>query len=92
MITHRNLEPKKPERVVLLGARGFIGAAIRRQLDAQRIPTLAPASAELNLTEADAGGKLAATLKPADSVVVLAAITPDKGRDSATLMKNLAMM
>src|SRR6185295_4298080 len=92
MIAHRNQEPKKPELVVLLGARGFIGAAIRRQLDAQRIPTLAPASAELNLTEADAAGKLAATLNPVDVVVVLAAITPDKGRDSATLMKNLAMM
>src|SRR5579859_7961907 len=92
MIAHRNAEPKKPERVVLLGARGFIGAAIRRQLDAQRIPTFAPASAELNLTESDAFGKLAATLNAADTLVMLAAITPDKGHDTASLMKNLAIM
>ncbi len=92
MIAHRNPDPKKPERVVLLGARGFIGAAIRRQLEAQRIPSLAPASAEMSLAEADAAGKLAATLKATDAVVMLAAITPDKGRGTATLMKNLAMM
>ncbi len=92
MITHQNPTPLKPERVVLLGARGFIGTAIRRQLEAQRIPNLALSSAELDLVETSAGDKLAAALKPADTVVMLAALTPDKGRDIATLMKNLAMM
>jgi nucleoside-diphosphate-sugar epimerase len=36
--------------------------------------------------------KLGAALKGSDAVVMLAALTPDKGRDAATLMKNLAMM
>jgi nucleoside-diphosphate-sugar epimerase len=76
----------------LLGARGFIGAAIRRQLDAKRIPVLALTSADLDLSNATATDKLAATLKATDAVVMLAALTPDKGRDIATLMKNLAMM
>jgi UDP-glucose 4-epimerase len=76
----------------LLGAQGFIGTAIRRQLDAQRIPNLSQTSADLNLAEAAAADKLAAALKPTDAVVMLAALTPDKGRDLATLMKNLAMM
>jgi nucleoside-diphosphate-sugar epimerase len=31
-------------------------------------------------------------LRPTDAVVILSALTPDKGRDIATLMKNLAMM
>src|SRR3989344_1712873 len=91
MITHQNAQSRKPTRVVLLGARGFIGAAIRRQIEAQGIPAIAPTSAELNLAEA-AAGKLAALLKPSDAVVMLAALTPDKGRDIATLMKNLTMM
>ena len=92
MITHQNAQAQKPARIVLLGARGFIGAAIRRQIEAQRIPVIAPASAELNLIEAAAAHKLAAMIKPTDAVVMLAALTPDKGRDIATLMKNLAMM
>jgi nucleoside-diphosphate-sugar epimerase len=92
MITHQNTQPQKPERVVLLGARGFIGAAIRRQVEAQRIPVLALTSADLNLIDLSAGDKLGATLKPTDAIVMLAALTPDKGRDIATLMKNLTMM
>ena len=92
MITHQNPAPRKPERVVLLGARGFIGAAVRKQLDAQRIPSLALSSAELNLVETSAADKLAAALRATDALVMLAALTPDKGRDIATLMKNLAMM
>jgi nucleoside-diphosphate-sugar epimerase len=92
MIAHQDLTPKNPERVVLLGARGFIGAAIRRELETRRIPSLALTSADLDLAEAAATDKLAAALKAADAVVMLAALTPDKGRDTATLMKNLAMM
>ena len=90
MITHQNPSRRKPERVALLGARGFIGAAIRRQLDAQRVPVLALTSADLNLAETSATDKLAAALKTTDAVVMLAALTRDK--DIATLMKNLAMM
>lgn len=92
MITHKNLSPKKPERVVLLGARGFIGAAVTRQLKAQDVPTLALTSTDVNLADAGAAEALVTLLKPADAVVMLAALTPDKGRDITTLMKNLAMM
>lgn len=92
MITHQNAQPQKPIRVVLLGARGFIGTAIRGQVEAQGIPAIALTSDELDLAEATAVDKLAALLKPSDAVVMLAALTPDKGRDIATLMKNLAMM
>jgi nucleoside-diphosphate-sugar epimerase len=92
MIAHQNPTPRKPERVVLLGARGFIGAAIRGQLKGQSIPNLALTSSDLNLSDASAGEKLAAILTPSDAVVMLAALTPDKGRDIATMMKNFAMM
>lgn len=92
MITHQNACPQKPARVVLLGARGFIGSELRKQLDEQGISTIAPVSAELNLAGADASDRLAALLRPSDSVVMLAALTPDKGRDIAALMKNLTMM
>ncbi len=71
---------------------GFIGKVIRTQIEAQGIPVIAPASAELNLVEASAADKLSALIKPTDAVVMLAVLAPDRGRDIATLMKNLAMM
>ncbi len=92
MITHQNAQSQKPARVVVLGARGFIGAAIRRRLEAQGVPVISPTSAEMNLAEAAAVDRLAVLLKPSDAVVMLAALTPDKGRDIATLMKDLTMM
>ena len=92
MISHQNQAPTKPVRVVLVGARGFIGAAIRRELDSTKVPTLALTSAEVDLADPGAAERLAALARPDDTVVMLAAITPDKGRDRATLMKNLAMM
>jgi len=92
MITHLNSAPTKPERVALLGARGFIGAALRKQLDVRKIPYLALTSSDVDLSASSAPDKLATLIKPSDSVVMLAALTPDKGRDVATMMKNFAMM
>ena len=92
MISHQNQSPAKPSRVLLIGARGFIGAAIRQRLEGDTIPTLALGSDDINLLDAGASDRLAAIVRPDDSVVMLAALTPDKGRDIATLMKNLTMM
>ena len=92
MITHQNTQSQKLTRVVVLGAHGFIGKAIRRKIEAQGITVVALTSTEIDLSEATAVDKLATLLKPSDAVVMLAALTPDKGRDIATLMKNLAMM
>jgi UDP-glucose 4-epimerase len=92
MITHQNAQSQKPARVVVLGAHGFIGAAICKQIEAQGIPVIALTSVEMDLAEATVVDRLASLLKPSDAVVMLAALTPDKGRDIATLMKNLALM
>lgn len=77
---------------MLLGARGFIAAALRAQLDAHAIRTVAVPSAEVDLTRSQAVDQLCARIEPDDAVVMLAALTPDKGRDSATMLSNLAMM
>lgn len=78
--------------MVLLGARGFVGAAIRGRLESQRLTHFALTSADLDLLDVAAADKLAAILRPGDAVAMLAALTPDKGRDIATMMKNFAMM
>lgn len=92
MIAHRHPEPRTPERVVVIGARGFIGAALMARLKKDGIPALGLTSADLDLATPGAADKALAQLKPSDAVVMLAALTPDKGRDIATFMKNLAMM
>lgn len=92
MITHRLPVPRAPERVVLFGAHGFIGKAIQARLQDEDIATLAVSSREVDLTLPASVAQLSGMLKPADAVVMLSALTPDKGRDIATLMKNFAMM
>lgn len=92
MIKHLNQAAQTPGRVVLTGARGFIGATLRRQLDTLKIPNLALTSSDVDLSGPSASDRLSALLRPGDSIVMLAALTPDKGRDVATMMKNFAMM
>lgn len=91
MLAHQNAQPEKPARVVVLGAGGVIGKALLACLKADGIAALGVGSADIDLQAADAADKLKLLLKPDDAVVFLSALTPDKGRDIATLMKNLRM-
>jgi nucleoside-diphosphate-sugar epimerase len=79
-------------RVVLLGASGFIATALRAHLEAAAIPVLSLRSQQLDLCSDDAASRLVEQLRPDDTVVMLAAITPDKARDTASFLKNLTMM
>jgi UDP-glucose 4-epimerase len=60
-------------------------------MEAAGVPVTAIGSKTLDLTSPEAGEGLAALLRPDDAVVMAAGLTPDKGRDIATLMKNLRM-
>jgi nucleoside-diphosphate-sugar epimerase len=91
MLTHVSSHPQNPSRVVVLGSGGFLGRRLCQRLTAERIATLAFGSHEMDLTEGTAGIRLREDLRSADAVVFLSAITPDKGRDSAILMRNLSM-
>ena len=92
MITHAQAQPRNPVRVVVLGARGFIGKALMERLQALACPALGLGSTDLDLASPGATDRLAASLRQTDAVVMLSALTPDRGRDVATLLKNLAMM
>jgi UDP-glucose 4-epimerase len=92
VIVHGFAEARQPARVVLLGSRGFVGAAISRRLSSESVNHVGVGSKEVDLSDASAIAKLTEMLKATDAVVMLSALTPDKGRDTATLMKNLAMM
>lgn len=91
-LTHSWPEPRNPARVVVIGARGFVGQAIVAALAAKKIPHLALGAKDIDLTAVGAEAELAERLQPDDAVVMVSALTPDRGRDIATFMKNLRMM
>ncbi len=90
-LSHVHNRPRMPDRVVVLGASGFLGRGLARASAAAGIETIGLGSREVDLAEAAGGARLAERLRPRDVVVFLSALTPDKGRDSGTLMRNLAM-
>ena len=81
-----------PSRVVLLGANGFIAKALTKVLAEQSINTLPIGSTDIDLSAPMAESALASKLRATDTVVMLSAVTPDKGRGIDALNKNLAMM
>ena len=91
-LSHNWPEPKAPARVVVIGCRGFVGSAIVAELEAHKILNLGVSAAELDLLSPDAAKALAAKLRPDDALVVVSALTPDRGKDIATFMKNQRMM
>ena len=90
-LSHAYSEPRLPARVVVLGAGGFLGRALLAACAGAGVATRPLGSRDIDLAEPSAAARLAGELRADDVLVFLSAITPDKGRDSAALMRNLAM-
>ncbi len=90
MLIHHHSKPSKPSRVVVIGAGGFVGGAIVRQMGLDNIPTMSLTRKEVDLLQPDAVDKLKGMLQPTDSVVVVSAIAPAK--TVTMLMDNLRMV
>jgi UDP-glucose 4-epimerase len=91
MLTHGTTHPRLPARVVVLGARGFISRHLQDWCAQSEAPVLAIASKSVDLTRTESFGDLAGLLRPDDAIVMTSALTPDKGRDRDSFMKNLRM-
>jgi UDP-glucose 4-epimerase len=91
MLSHLSSEDAVPRRVVVLGSRGFLGSELAASLQAEGIPCRSVPRSEIDLCDAGAADRLRQVLEPDDALVVAAALTPEKGRDVGTLMKNLRM-
>ena len=89
MLEHLHPVPSAPQRVVIIGAGGFVGGAIRKKLTADGIATLPLTRRELNLLDDGAAATLARILQPTDSVVMVSAVAPVK--TAPMLMQNLKM-
>lgn len=83
--------PAPPARVVVLGGTGFVGQALVRHLAWLGISTVSLSTAEVDLTDPKSVSALHEAADDGDAVVFVSAITPDRGRDIRTLMKNLTM-
>lgn len=89
MLTHQNAKPVAPARVVVVGAGGFVGSTIAKEVEAAKVPLLRVTRKEADLLAADGADKLKALLKPDDAVVFVSAVAPAK--NAAQMMANLRM-
>ncbi|HWP27170.1 MAG TPA: NAD(P)-dependent oxidoreductase [Xanthobacteraceae bacterium] len=89
MLQHLHATPEPPDRVVVLGAAGFIGNALVKRLERSNYPVLPLTRKDIDLLDRDAGKKLSALLRPADTFVAVAARAPC--RDAKTLAENMQL-
>jgi nucleoside-diphosphate-sugar epimerase len=89
MLTHQNPTPVAPRRVVVVGAGGFIGSSIVKDMFAAKVPTLALTRQHVDLLAPHGAEALQAKLTPQDAVVFVSAVAP--ARNVAQLMTNLRM-
>ena len=92
MLKHHHSVPVSPRRVVILGANGFVARNLSRHLSETAVPHVAVGSAQVDLLHPDSAGKLADIVQSEDALVITSALTPEKGRDVRTFMKNLTMV
>ncbi len=90
MLEHLNAEEIKPQRVVIVGAGGFVGSTTARNLREKGIATIELTRNEINLLKDNAAHSLAEYIQPGDALVVISAIAPCK--NSTQLVRNLQMM
>jgi len=90
MLEHLNSSSIPPARTVILGARGFVGNALTRRLEADGAEILALGRQDLDLLAADAAERLAVELRETDSLVVISAKAPVKNHRMLT--DNIEMM
>ncbi len=90
MLKHGLETPAAPVRTVIVGAGGFVGAAIAGNLAARGAAVTRVGRGEVDLLADGAGARLAGMLAPEDAVVLVSAIAPVK--DLAMLQDNVRMI
>jgi UDP-glucose 4-epimerase len=84
---------RRPRRVVILGASGYIGSAVAASLAREpNVAVLGHSSATLDLRSPQAVEGLEAVVGPDTTVLLVSALTPDRGQTIATFMTNLQMV
>ena len=90
MLTLTSDQPTRPERVVIMGAGGFVGRASAGALKAQGTNVVSLTRKDVDLLAPDAAASLASHLTPATALIVTSAMAPVK--NTSMLLDNLRMM
>jgi nucleoside-diphosphate-sugar epimerase len=85
-------KPANPTRLLMLGASGFLASDLARRLTQECLDFRAVGSAEVDLTRPESVTRLQELLRADDSLVIMSALTPEKGKDPATFTKNILMI
>ena len=81
MLSHLASALEPPSRVVVMGARGFVGRAIVRRLEVDSAPVIALTHEDVDLLRPDAADHLASLLRPRDVFIAVSAMAPCKTSD-----------
>ncbi len=76
MLTHLQPDCRPPERVVILGAGGFVGGSIAKRLLRDRISVVPLARKDLELLDKGADRELGKIIQTDDSLIVVSAAAP----------------
>ena len=94
MLRHLSSSSLLPERVVVLGAGGFVGAAIAKRLEGDGANVARLTRRDVDLQATGAAETLAGLLSAADALVCVSAIAPVKNigmlKDNLTIIETIA--
>lgn len=90
VLAHLNSSPVLPQRVVVIGAGGFVGRAIAARLKQKGAEVLALTRRDVDLLAPDAARTLQSVLRAGDAVVAAAARAPC--RDVALMIENMTIV
>ncbi len=89
MLEHTQLADTRPQRVVVMGAGGFVGGAIMRRLAEAGVKAIGLGRTDVDLLSEGAAPRLASILRPEDAFVGVSAIAPCKNADM--LVQNMKL-
>ena len=89
MLIHAYEKAVTPKRAVVIGAGGFVGGTILKELQKANVPVLAITRKEADLLAPGGADALKELLRPDDAAVFVSAIAPAK--NAAQVMSNLRM-
>ena len=80
------------QTVLILGDSGFVKSNLKAHLSVRNVPYQSPSSAEINLKLRVSHKLLQKNFTPTTALVLLACITPDKGRGTTSVLDNIAIV